>query len=66
MQLNLKKPIVFFDLETTGVDILHDRIVKQRHVLEHDGIKGHQRFRVNFRYIHTAYRDPSLLYIPEP
>ena len=28
MQLNLKKPIVFFDLETTGVDILHDRIVE--------------------------------------
>ncbi|MDE5960426.1 MAG: 3'-5' exonuclease, partial [Duncaniella sp.] len=28
MQLNLKKPIVFFDLETTGVDIIHDRIVE--------------------------------------
>lgn len=28
MQLNLKKPIVFFDLETTGVDITHDRIVE--------------------------------------
>lgn len=28
MQLNLKKPIVFFDLETTGLDIMHDRIVQ--------------------------------------
>lgn len=28
MELNLKKPLVFFDLETTGVDILHDRIVE--------------------------------------
>lgn len=28
MKLNLKKPIVFFDLETTGVDITHDRIVE--------------------------------------
>ncbi len=28
MHLNLKKPIVFFDLETTGVDITHDRIVE--------------------------------------
>ncbi len=28
MQLNLKKPIVFFDLETTGVDITHDRFVE--------------------------------------
>lgn len=28
MKLNLKKPIVFFDLETTGVDICKDRIVE--------------------------------------
>ena len=28
MQLNLKKPIIFFDLETTGVDVTHDRIVE--------------------------------------
>ena len=28
MKLNLKKPIIFFDLETTGVDICKDRIVE--------------------------------------
>ena len=28
MQLNLKKPLVFFDLETTGIDIATDRIVE--------------------------------------
>ena len=28
MKLNLKKPIVFFDLETTGTDICKDRIVE--------------------------------------
>lgn len=28
MELNLKRPIVFFDLETTGIDISHDRIVE--------------------------------------
>lgn len=28
MQLNLKKPVIFFDLETTGTDILRDRIVE--------------------------------------
>ena len=28
MQLNLNKPIVFFDLEATGLDITHDRIVE--------------------------------------
>ena len=28
MKLKLKRPIVFFDLETTGVDTAHDRIVE--------------------------------------
>ncbi len=28
MELNLKKPIVFFDLETTGIDVASDRIVE--------------------------------------
>ncbi len=28
MELNLKNPIAFFDLETTGLDIIHDRIVE--------------------------------------
>ena len=28
MELDLKKPIVFFDLETTGIDVANDRIVE--------------------------------------
>lgn len=28
MKLNLKNPIIFFDLETTGIDIVNDRIVE--------------------------------------
>jgi len=28
MNLTLKKPIIFFDLETTGINITHDRIVE--------------------------------------
>lgn len=28
MELNLKKPIVFFDLETTGINIVTDRVVE--------------------------------------
>ena len=28
MELNLKRPIIFFDLETTGVDSTKDRIVE--------------------------------------
>lgn len=28
MNLNLRRPIIFFDLETTGVDVVNDRIVE--------------------------------------
>ena len=28
MELNLKKPIIFFDLETTGLNIAKDRIIE--------------------------------------
>ena len=28
MQLNLKNPLIFFDLETTGINIITDRIVE--------------------------------------
>ncbi len=28
MELDLKRPLVFFDLEATGIDIIHDRIVE--------------------------------------
>ena len=28
MQLNLRNPLVFFDLETTGINIVKDRIVE--------------------------------------
>ena len=38
MQLNLKNPIVFFDLETTGINIVKDRIV------EISFVKVHQLF----------------------
>ena len=28
MKLQLKKPIIFFDLETTGINLMSDRIVE--------------------------------------
>jgi DNA polymerase-3 subunit epsilon len=28
MKLNIKNPLVFIDLETTGIDIVKDRIVE--------------------------------------
>ena len=42
MELNLTKPIVFFDLETTGTDISRDRIVEISvvKVMPNGGIDG--------------------------
>lgn len=48
MSLNLKKPIVFFDLETTGVDVAKDRIVEISIMKIHpDGKKEVKTRRVN-------------------
>lgn len=48
MNLKLKRPIIFFDLETTGVDAAHDRIVEISMVkVEPDGSKQVKTRRIN-------------------
>lgn len=48
MNLKLKRPIIFFDLETTGVDAAHDRIVEISMVkVEPDGTKQVKTRRIN-------------------
>ena len=48
MNLKLKRPIIFFDLETTGVDPAHDRIVEISMVkVEPDGSKQVKTRRIN-------------------
>lgn len=48
MKLNLKKPIIFFDLETTGVNISHDRIVEISYIkVLPDGKEEEAGYRVN-------------------
>ena len=48
MQLNLIKPLAFFDLETTGVNIASDRIVEIGIVIMNiDGSKTQHRYLVN-------------------
>lgn len=48
MQLNLKNPIVFFDLETTGTNIVKDRIVELAYVKVHpNGKEEIKTYRVN-------------------
>lgn len=48
MQLKLGSPLVFFDLETTGINIVTDRIVELSYVKVHpDGKEEIQTFRIN-------------------
>lgn len=48
MEIKLNKPIVFFDLETTGTSITHDRIVELSYIkLYPDGQEESETIRVN-------------------
>lgn len=48
MKLNLKRPIIFFDLETTGLDIAKDRIVELCYIrVEPNGNEEARCMRIN-------------------
>ncbi|MDH6359246.1 3'-5' exonuclease [Parabacteroides sp. PF5-9] len=48
MQLNLRNPLVFFDLETTGINIVKDRIVEISYVKVHpNGKEESKTYRIN-------------------
>jgi len=48
MQLNLKNPLIFFDLETTGINIVSDRIVEVSYLKIHpDGREESKTRRIN-------------------
>lgn len=48
MELKLQKPIVFFDLETTGVNAIHDRIVEISYITVFpDGNEESKTLRIN-------------------
>lgn len=48
MKLNLKNPIVFFDLETTGTNVVYDRIVEISYLkVSPNGKEECKTFRVN-------------------
>lgn len=48
MKLNLKRPIIFFDLETTGIDVVKDRIVEMSYVkVCPNGDETSKHFRLN-------------------
>ena len=48
MELNLKKPIIFFDLETTGVNMSHDRIIELSYIKVYpNGTEEEKSMRIN-------------------
>ena len=48
MELNLKTPIIFFDLETTGVNISHDRIIELSYIKVYpNGTEEEKSMRIN-------------------
>lgn len=48
MRLKLQRPVMFFDLETTGIDVMHDRIVEISMIkLQPDGTSHQRTVRVN-------------------
>lgn len=48
MKLNLTNPIVFFDLETTGINVSHDRIVEISYLkITPDGNESSRTMRIN-------------------
>ncbi|MDA3892225.1 MAG: 3'-5' exonuclease [Salinivirgaceae bacterium] len=48
MELNLKKPVVIFDLETTGIDVVNDRIVEIAYIkVFPDGTEEEKTQRIN-------------------
>lgn len=48
MKLNLQRPMIFFDLETTGTDVMHDRIVEISIIkVFPDGTEAQRTLRIN-------------------
>ena len=48
MQLNLRNPLIFFDLETTGINIVKDRIVEISYVIVYpNGKEESKTLRIN-------------------
>ena len=48
MELNLKNPLIIFDLETTGVDVSRDRIIELSYIKVYPNHKEETRtYRIN-------------------
>ena len=62
MKLNLKKPIIFFDLERTGLDISRDRIVELCYIkIEPNGNEESRTMRLNPE-MHIAEQSSKVQY----
>ena len=50
---------------TPEADVSHHRVVKEQHVLEHNGVVAQQHLGINARYIHTTHGDRAFGGIPK-
>ena len=51
---------------SADADVLHHRVVEQRHILEHDGVGSQELLWVYCGNIHAADCDPAPVNIPKP
>ena len=54
MDLNLKNPIIFFDLETTGVNITHDKIVEISYIKIYPNGEEEEKLVLSLRSVQQA------------
>jgi len=62
MNLNLKNPLVFFDLETTGTNITTDRIIELAYVKVFPNGKTEEKDIYISRRTVTKYREECFIY----
>ena len=62
MNLNLKNPLVFFDLETTGTNITTDRIIELAYVKVFPNGKTEEKDIYILRRSVTKYREECFIY----
>ena len=66
MEIKLTRPVVFFDLETTGTSITHDRIVELSYIKVYpDGKEDSETIRVN-PGCHIPARQRLYITLPMP
>ena len=60
-----RKHFLFGGIATPEADVSHHRVVKEQHVLEHNGVVSQQHLGINARNIHATHGDRAFGGIPK-